>query len=64
MGERNGTLDEKLSKSIEIYRNQSPQMKRKAKQENDKYIHLTNNAVQKNCKDYGILHEGNQVSLT
>ena len=30
---------------------------------NDRYIHLTNNAVQKNCKNYGILHEGNQIPL-
>ena len=26
-------------------------------------MHLTNNAVQKNCKDYGLLHEGNQIPL-
>lgn len=30
----------------------------------DRYVHLTNNAVQKNCKDYGSLHEGNQLLLT
>lgn len=30
----------------------------------DKYIHLTNNAVQKYCREYGALHEGNQLLLT
>lgn len=27
-------------------------------------MHLTNNAIQKNCKDYGILYEGNQLSIS
>ena len=29
----------------------------------DRYVHLTNNAVQKNSKNYGVLYEGNQTSL-
>lgn len=31
---------------------------------NDRYVHLTNNAVQKNCKQYGNLHEGNQLLVS
>ena len=26
-------------------------------------MHLTNNAVQKNCKQYGQIHEGNQITI-
>ena len=57
------TTDKDCKKSREIYRNKSSIMKsKKAKMDGyDRYIHLTNNTVQKNCKNYGILHEGNQI---
>ena len=29
----------------------------------DPFMHLTNNAVQKNCKEYGEIHEGNQILI-
>ena len=31
---------------------------------NDDYIHLTNNAIQKNCPQYGKEEDGNQLSFT
>lgn len=30
---------------------------------NDDYVHLTNNAIQKNCPDYGKQEDGNQLSF-
>lgn len=54
--------DGKIEKGAE-----SPNKKAKKtdrNQINNRYVHLTNNAVQKNCKDYGILYEGNQLSIT
>ena len=30
----------------------------------DKYIHLTNDAIQKNCEDYGKFENGNKLSLS
>lgn len=29
----------------------------------NEYVHLTNNAIQKNCPDYGKLEDGNQLSF-
>ena len=29
---------------------------------NDMFVHLTNNAVQKNSKNYGRFEDGNQIS--
>lgn len=29
----------------------------------NKYIHLTNNAIQKNCESYGTFESGNQLSF-
>lgn len=29
----------------------------------NKYIHLTNNAIQKNCETYGAFESGNQLSF-
>ncbi len=29
----------------------------------DEYIHLTNNAIQRNCPNYGQLEDGNQLSF-
>jgi hypothetical protein len=31
---------------------------------NNDYIHLTNNAVQKNCPNYGTFEDGNQLSFS
>ncbi len=31
---------------------------------NDDYVHLTNNAIQKNCPNYGMQEDGNQLSFT
>jgi len=30
----------------------------------DDYVHLTNNAIQKNCPNYGKQEDGNQLSFT
>ena len=43
----------------------SPEKLKRGKKQyfTDPYMHLTNNAVQKNGKNYGQVHEGNQLSL-
>ena len=30
----------------------------------DKYVHLTNNAIQKHSEEYGNIEEGNQISFS
>ena len=53
--------DKKGTKPTEV----SPEKAKKARKHQlaDPFVHLTNNAVQKNCKQYGDLHEGNQIPI-